>query len=116
VARDSIRPIIARILSDVPTRTLLRIGVRKEKLMEIKRQRDHIDKLNLGKLRSLVTNDLIDQFSIVGTADGCLKRTEELVNNGVNHIAILPFENSEKDMKEISKQFSDSVIRKFYES
>lgn len=98
MARDAIRPIIARILSDVPTRTLLRIGFSKEQLIKIKRQRDHIDKLNVEKLRPLVTNDLIDQFSIVGTPEDCLKRTEELINKSVSHITILPFENSEKGM------------------
>ncbi len=113
VARDAIRPFIARILSDVPTRTLLRIGLSTEKIMRIKHQRDLIDRLNKEKLRSLVINDLIDRFSIVGTPEDSLKMTEKLVNNGINHIAILPFENSEKGMEDITRQFADSVIKRF---
>lgn len=112
VARDSVRPIIARILSDVPARTLIRIGMNKEKIMRIKYQRAHLDRLSKEKLRSLVTNDLLDQFSIVGSPENCLKTIKNLVHTGVNHIAILPIENSEMGMEEIAREFNDSVIRR----
>lgn len=111
IAKDSTRQIIARIVCNVPTNTLIKTGMKEEEITKIKRQRDQVKEMSKEDLRSLVTNDLVDQFSIAGAPEDCIKKMEDLIHAGVNHIAILPIENTEKGIEDIAKQFSNSVIK-----
>ena len=108
-ALDSVVDIIARIVKAVPLKTLEAIGIPKEDAEVVKRIED-IDVLELKEIRKALTEEIVEQFAIVGTAEECLSHMEKLIESGVKHIAGLPFENRICDTQEIIEKFSEEVI------
>jgi 5,10-methylenetetrahydromethanopterin reductase len=111
IARDSIRPIVASVICDVHAATLTKIGVEMKVAMEIKTKAQNTQKIREKELRSLVTDNLINQFSISGTPFECTEKIRELIRVGVKHIGILPVENPENDVSGIIRQFYECVAK-----
>ena len=108
-ALDSVVDIIARIVKAVPLKTLEAIGIPKKDAEVVKRIED-INMLELKEIRKTLTEEIVEQFAIVGTAEECLSHMEKLIESGVKHIAGLPFENGAYDTQEIIEKFSEEVI------
>ena len=108
-ALDSVVDIIARIVKAVPLKTLEAIGIPKKDAEVVKRIED-INMLELKEIRKTLTEEIVEQFAIVGTAEECLSHMEKLIESGVKHIAGLPFENRSYDTQEIIEKFSEEVI------
>jgi len=108
-ALESVIDIIIRIVHAVPVKTLEAIGIPKKDVNDLKNIED-IDCLNPQDAMDIVTDEIINQFAIAGTLEECCFRVEELINSGVGHIAVLPFENRECMTKEMLRQFSESVV------
>ena len=108
-ALDSVVDIIARIVKAVPLKTLEAIGIPKKDAEVVKRIED-INMLELKEIRKTLTEEIVEQFAIVGTAEECLSHMEKLIESGVKHIAGLPFENGSYDTQEIIEKFSEEVI------
>ena len=71
---------------------------------------EDINMLELKEIRKTLTEEIVEQFAIVGTAEECLSHMEKLIESGVEHIAGLPFENGSYDTQEILEKFSEEVI------
>jgi 5,10-methylenetetrahydromethanopterin reductase len=108
-ALDSVVDIIARIVKAVPLKTLEAIGIPKKDAEVVKRI-ENINMLELKEIRKGLTEEIVEQFAIVGTAEECLSHMEKLIGSGVKHIAGLPFENRAYDTQEIIEKFSEEVI------
>ncbi len=108
-ALESVIDIIIRIVHAVPIKTLEAIGIPKKDVNDLKNIGD-IDRLKPQDAREMVTDGIINQFAIAGTLEECCFRVEELINSGVEHIAVLPFENQEYMAKEMLRQFSENVV------
>ena len=108
-ALDSVVDIIARIVKAVPLKTLEAIGIPKKDAEVVKKIED-INMLELKEIRKTLTEEIVEQFAIVGTAEECLSHMEKLIESGVKHIAGLPFENRSYDTQEIIEKFSEEVI------
>jgi 5,10-methylenetetrahydromethanopterin reductase len=110
VAYDAVAPLIAEIVRAVPTDALSAIGIPRP---DIKRMKDIEDptELSAGALREALTRDVIEQFCIAGTPDQCRAHVERLIESGVGHVAVLPFENDDWGVLENLEIFSDDIIR-----
>ncbi len=109
-ALDSVVDIIARIVKAVPLKTLEAIGIPKKDAERVKRIND-INLLKLKEIRKILTDEIVEQFAIVGTSEECLTHMEKLMESGVKHIAGLPFENRGYGTQEIIEKFSEEVIQ-----
>lgn len=108
VALDAVTPLVARIVQAVPTKTLEAIGVPPSDAERVK-ELDDVDAASPTLLREEVSRDVVEQFSIVGTPEQCLDHVERLVDIGVEHVAVLAFENADDDVRGILNTFSTEV-------
>lgn len=108
VALDAVTPLVARIVQAVPTDTLAAIGVPRKDADAVKAI-DDVDALPAARLRAVVPRSVVEQFSIVGTPAECRAHVERLLDVGVEHIAVLPFANAERDELGNLQAFSTEV-------
>ena len=109
VALDAVTPLVARIVRAVPTKTLEAIGVPREDAERVK-ELGEIDDVSPAQLREGVSRDVVEQFSIVGTPTQCREHVERLLEIGVDHIAVLAFENEENGIRGNLEMFSNEVV------
>jgi len=111
-ARDCVRPMIAFILRSIPAKVLQSIGLPPETCSAVKRSFTEEPDLQRStkKLRELIDDRYVDQFSIVGSTEDCIKRVKELREAGVNHLGILPFANPSLRTSDIIKRFRNEVV------
>lgn len=83
VARRTVRPIIAFIVAGAPEEVLRRHGIDVEKAKGIG---ENISKGRFKDAFSLVTDEMIDAFSISGTPSECIEVLNRLVKLGVTQI------------------------------
>ncbi|MCS7110645.1 MAG: 5,10-methylenetetrahydromethanopterin reductase [Ignisphaera sp.] len=83
IARRTVRPIVAFIVAGTPEDVLKRHGVDVEKAKSI---RENISKGRFKEAFSIVSDDMIDAFSIAGTPSECVEVLERLVKLGVTQI------------------------------
>jgi 5,10-methylenetetrahydromethanopterin reductase len=109
-AIDAVTPLVARIVGAVPLDALTAIGVPRAEAKRVKNL-DDIDSMSAERLRENVSRRVVEQFSIVGTPEQCRDHIERLLDGGVNHVAVLPFENAENSALGNLKWFSSEVIK-----
>lgn len=83
VARKTVRPIVAFIVSGAPEDILTRHGIDVEKAKAIG---ENISKGKFKDAFSMVSDDMIDAFSIAGTPSECIEVLNKLVKLGVTQI------------------------------
>jgi len=108
VATDAVTPLVAKIVTAVPLETLTTIGVPREDAERIKGLPDTGD-LSTERLREAVSRQVIEQFSFAGTPAQCRDHLGRLVDMGVDHVAVLPFENDHNDAIGNLESFSADV-------
>lgn len=109
-AYDAVAPLIAEIVKAAPTDALSAIGIPRPDIERIK-DVDDLSGLSADDLREALTRDVIEQFAIAGTPDQCRAHVERLVESGVGHVAVLPFENGDRDVLGNLEMFSDDIVR-----
>lgn len=62
------------------------------------------------KASDLVTDDMVDKFTLCGTAEDCIKKIRLMQEKGIDEIAILPFG---KDTLAIMAEFAQNVMPAF---
>ncbi|OUJ18120.1 Coenzyme F420-dependent N5N10-methylene tetrahydromethanopterin reductase Mer [Methanonatronarchaeum thermophilum] len=82
-ALDAVRPVIAFVAATAPEKVIERHNI---SLEERDRLQDKIRKDRFGEAKKLVTDKMIDAFSISGTPGECKDRIEELISKGVDTI------------------------------
>jgi len=108
-AIDAVTPLVARIVDAVPLETLEAIGVPREDAQRVK-DIDDPDALAPADLREVVSRPIVEQFSIAGTPGQCRDHVAGLYDAGVDHIAVLPFENDENDALGNLRAFSAEIV------
>ncbi len=83
IARRTVRPIVAFIVAGTPEEVLKRHGVDVERAKSIG---ENISKGRFKDAFSIVTDDMIDAFSISGTPSDCIEILDKLVKLGVTQI------------------------------
>lgn len=111
-AKDCIRPTIALILATTPRHVLENIGVPIEVISAIREvTAKGIDILkSFETLRELIDDRTMNQFSIVGSVEQCIRRVKELEQVGVKHIGIVPFPNASLSTSETISLFARDII------
>ena len=66
-----------------------------------------IDSIPPSELRTSISPELMDLYTIVGNPEDCQTRVEELIEMGIEHLTLVPFANEEKNILEILEIFSD---------
>lgn len=109
VALDAVTPLTARIVQAVPMPALEAIGVERADAEQVKELGD-VDGRTAADLRESIPRPVVEQFAIAGTPAQCRDHVESLVEAGVSHVSVLPFENSENDTLGNLEAFSSGVI------
>ena len=81
-------------------------GAQDSHIQKIKELGD-IDSIPPSELRTSISPELMDLYTIVGNPEDCQTRVEELVDMGIKHLTLVPFSNEEKNILEILETFSD---------
>ena len=100
------KPVAAFIVAGAPDSVLERHGISLENKKEIA---DLISKGNFKELSTIVTDQTVDKFAIVGDFEICLKKAKELESAGVTQLVVgSPLgPNKEKSIKLIGKMISE---------
>lgn len=109
VALDAVADIVARIVRAVPQPTLEAIGVGAEDAERVKAAAP-VDDLSPAELREVLPREVAEQFSIVGTPEECRDHVGRLIDAGVSHVAVLPFENEANDVLDNLDRFATEVV------
>ncbi|WGI17730.1 5,10-methylenetetrahydromethanopterin reductase [Methanonatronarchaeum sp. AMET-Sl] len=82
-ALNAVKPVVAFVAATAPDRVIERHNISKEQRDQLKNK---IEKDRFDEAKKLVTNNMIDAFSISGTPNDCKQRIEELINQGLQSI------------------------------
>lgn len=106
IAYNAVTPLIAEIVDAVPAPALEAIGVPTPDIERIKGVQG-LKEQEPARLREIVSDDVIRQFAIAGIPEDCRAHIDRLHALGVEHIAVLPFENRSHGVAENLEAFAE---------
>jgi alkanesulfonate monooxygenase SsuD/methylene tetrahydromethanopterin reductase-like flavin-dependent oxidoreductase (luciferase family) len=62
---------------------------------------------------ALAHDSLWDTFAIAGTSETCIRKVHELVDAGIEQIAILPYPSTGKEREDVMRLFAKDVMSQF---
>lgn len=69
-----------------------------------------VEAATLEALREAVPTSLLDQFAVAGTVEECRERVEQLFDQGITTLHVIPRDNAQNNRVEILTQFSNEVV------
>lgn len=101
---DLVKEIVATILSDTPRKVLEMTTMNPDQIEKIKETLQHKEKAEASKI---ITNDMIEEVVIHGSAEQICQSFESLENLGVNEVVYGPpfGANAETSLTEIAKEW-----------
>lgn len=60
-----------------------------------------------------LSDDVLDTWSVTGNPVRVMKRVKEIVSVGVDHFALIPFAESQNEIKDMQHQFAEIIIPQF---
>lgn len=102
-ARELVRAGVGSLVNHLPPIMLEKTGIDEG---DVKMVKEEILEGKIEKAAKLVTNDMIDAFSIAGTPKECIRRLEEFMDAGMTQLLIggPSSRSTERNIKEIQKE------------
>ncbi len=110
-ARNAVRSVVMK--SVVSSRQILdQIGVEmpSELRSVLESYNWNVSQDVLEKTSRMLPGDLVAQFSLAGTVEECSKKLVEIVETGIDQVAILPFATPYDDKRQIIARFQNDVM------
>jgi len=95
-ARKTVRHVMIYSFLSTPGYVLEKVGLSEKDMKPLLKAFP-----DFRKVASLVTDEMIDKFSVAGTPEECVKKMKEYVDAGVNHFA-LALPNGRRDIFEMA--------------
>ena len=102
IMRDVVRLSTAFAIAGTPKKAMEALHLEERRLSSIA---EALKKGQLPQAASLISDELVGAFSIIGNEDECISAIEKLVENGVSQVIIRPIETEfEKSIRNIGRK------------
>ena len=110
-ARDAVRRIVVGVLiSSLPVLDKLGVALPDDLRDRLEHMTYGAQSAEMSEAAQLVTDDVLEHFTMAGDGAVCRRRVDELARRGVSHVAVLPWLTPGQTIEDFVTTFSDELI------